>query len=166
MSKAPPSNRTSPNRGVGSTRAAVTVATHDPSRPIFDGQLDPCDRETAEDISWSTPVSPLHGATKKRKSPSGRGIIDVWHHVGRIRQELHDKYARRNANLLPYTHACHHCGSTLALEWSKKTIGGDRLSEGCWQMTVVHGHLRVCSMLPREELAKLEAADAETKKLK
>ena len=66
-----------PNRGAGATRAATTVATRDPSRPICDGQLDPCDRETAEDISWSTPVSPLYGGVKKRKSPSGRGIIDV-----------------------------------------------------------------------------------------
>jgi hypothetical protein len=87
----------------------------------------------------------------------------VWQHVGRIRQELHQKYARRNANLLPYTHARHHCGTTLALGWSKKSLAGDRLSEGCWPTTVAHRHLRVCSMIPREDLAKLEAGDAKTK---
>jgi hypothetical protein len=90
----------------------------------------------------------------------------VWHHVGRIRQDLHEKYARPNSNMLPYTHACHHCGTTLAVGWSKKSLEGDRLPEGCWQTTRVHKHLRVCSMIPRDALAKLDAGDAETKKVK
>jgi len=126
----------------------------DPSRPVYDGRLDDCDRETPSDISWSTPISPTHGAMKKRKSPVGKGM-DVWAHVGRIRGDLHQKYARRNANLQPYTHACFHCGSTLSVGWSKKNVGGDRLREGCWQTTVVLRHLRVCNMLPAETLAQL-----------
>jgi hypothetical protein len=46
-----------PQRAPVATRPAVT-ATRDPSRPICDGLLDPSDRETAQDMSWSTPISP------------------------------------------------------------------------------------------------------------
>ena len=149
-------------------RSATTTATkeRDPSRPLCDGRLDECDRETAEDITWSTPVSPTHGVQKKRKSPAGKGGMDVWLHVGRIREGLHKKYARRNANLLPYTHACYHCGATLALGWSKKNGDGDRLPEGCWQTTVVHRHLRLCGMLPREVYDQLTQQTDDLKKVK
>jgi hypothetical protein len=50
--------------------------------------------------------------------------------------------------------------------WSKTNLEGDRLPVGCWQTTQVHQHLRVCSMFPKDELAKLEAADAKTKQIK
>ena len=145
---------------------ATAVKERDPTRPLCDGRLDECDRETAEDITWSTPVSPTHGVQKKRKSPAGKGGMDVWVHVGRIREGLHTKYARRNANLLPYTHACYHCGATLALGWSKKNGDGDRLPEGCWQTTIVHRHLRVCGMLPREVYDQLTQQTDDLKKVK
>ncbi len=141
-------------------------AVADPSRPVCDGRLDDCDRENASDIAWSTPVSPTHGAMKKRKSPAGKNGLDVWAHVGRIRSDLHLKYARRNANLLPYTHACYHCGTTLALGWSKKNVSGDRLREGCWQTTKVHHHLRVCNMLPPGAMAQLTQYNEDFKKVK
>ena len=105
-----------------SDNSQIRPLASDPSRPICDGRLDDCDRESANDISWSTAVSPTHGPMKKRKSPAGKNGMDVWSHVGRIRADLHHKYARRNANLLPYTHACFHCGSTLALGWSRRTL--------------------------------------------
>ncbi len=126
----------------GAATTTTSTKERDPSRPLCDGRLDECDRETADDISWSTPVSPTHGALKKRKSPAGKGGMDVWVHVGRIREGLHSKYARRNANLQPYTHACYHCGATLALGWSKKTkmaidcvrdVGRQRLYIGIYE---------------------------------
>lgn len=149
-----------------SDNSQIRPLASDPSRPICDGRLDDCDRESANDISWSTAVSPTHGPMKKRKSPAGKNGMDVWSHVGRIRADLHHKYARRNANLLPYTHACFHCGSTLALGWSKKDVSGDRLREGCWQTTVVHRHLRVCNMLPTGALAQMTEYNDEVQKIK
>ena len=139
---------------------------NDPSKPTKDGFLDVCDRERREDISWSTSSSPMFGNSKKRKSPAGKGGIDVWAHIGRLDERLHFKYSRPHSNLIGYTHACFHCGKTLSLGWSKKSPQGVRLSHGCWQTTVAHRHLRSCPSLPKIALKKLENQDKELKKMK
>jgi hypothetical protein len=153
--------------GTGDGQGEVVVEDEvDPERPINCGWLDECDREKREDISWSTPVSPKFGPHKKRKSPIAKEGIDVWRHVGRIKSELHTKYGRVGNNLAGYTHACYHCGTTLALGWSKKTEAGERLKTGCWQTTVAHRHLRNCVHLPLDEAKNLEQNDKSMKKVK
>ena len=140
----------------------------DPTLPKLDGFLDCVDRESKVDIGWSTPVSPKHGAQKKRKSSSiSRNGIDVWSSMGRIKEELHEKYSRKGSNMAGYTHACFHCGACVAAGWSKRdSKTGTRLPGGSWQTTVPLRHLRICEHLPDPISTKLVAIDKEKKKIK